>query len=97
MPGVVVSRVNMSPKFMKELLDAMRRRVVEVATVKGIQDLPRSTAARAVAIRSTTDGCVESRTWRTSRRVGVGEARSHEALGRAPRAEPGQRVSGARL
>jgi hypothetical protein len=40
MPGVVVSRVNMSSKFAKELLDALTDSWSKYATVKGIQDLP---------------------------------------------------------
>lgn len=39
-PGVVVTRVNMSAKFAKELLDAMQDSWSKYATVKGIQDLP---------------------------------------------------------
>ena len=39
-PGVVVSRVNMSTKFAKELLDAMQDSWSKYATVRGIQDLP---------------------------------------------------------
>lgn len=39
-PGVVVSRVNMSTKFAKELLDAMQDSWSKYATVKGIQSLP---------------------------------------------------------
>ena len=39
-PGVVVSRVNMSNRFMKELLDAMQDSWSKYATVRGIQDLP---------------------------------------------------------
>ena len=39
-PGVVVSRVNMSPKFAKELLDALYDSWSQYSTVKGIQDLP---------------------------------------------------------
>jgi anthranilate/para-aminobenzoate synthase component I len=39
-PGVVVSRVNMSAKFAKELLDAMQDSWSKYSTVKGIQDLP---------------------------------------------------------
>ncbi len=38
--GVVVSRVNMSQQFMKELLDAMQDSWSKYTTVKGIQDLP---------------------------------------------------------
>jgi hypothetical protein len=40
MPGVVVSRVNMSQRFMRELLDAMQDAWSKYSTVKGIQDLP---------------------------------------------------------
>ena len=39
-PGVVVSRVNMSQQFMKELLAAMQDAYSKYQTVKGIQDLP---------------------------------------------------------
>src|SRR5204863_1065222 len=39
-PGVVVSRVNMSQQFMKELLAAMQDSYLKYTTVKGIQDLP---------------------------------------------------------
>ncbi len=39
-PGVVVTRVNMSPKFMRELMDAMQDTWSKWSTVKGIQDLP---------------------------------------------------------
>jgi hypothetical protein len=39
-PGIVVSRVNMSAKFAKELLDAMTDSWSKYATVRGIQNLP---------------------------------------------------------
>ena len=39
-PGVVVSRVNMSPKFAAELLTALQDSLSKYSTVKGIQDLP---------------------------------------------------------
>ncbi len=39
-PGVVVSRVNLSTQFMKELLDAMQDSWSKYTTVKGIQSLP---------------------------------------------------------
>lgn len=39
-PGVVVSRINMSPRFMRELLDAMQDSWSKFQTVKGIRDLP---------------------------------------------------------
>ena len=39
-PGVVVSRVNMSTRFMRELLAAMQDAYSKYTTVKGIQDLP---------------------------------------------------------
>ena len=40
LPGVVTARVNMSPKFAKELLDALQDSLSKYQTVKGIQDLP---------------------------------------------------------
>ena len=39
-PGIVVSRVNMSPKFAKELLDALNDSWSKFSTVRGIQNLP---------------------------------------------------------
>ena len=40
MPGVVVSRVNMSPRFMRELLDAMDDSWSKWHTTEGIRNLP---------------------------------------------------------
>ena len=39
-PGVVVTRVNMSQQFMRELIAAMQDAYSKYTTVKGIQDLP---------------------------------------------------------
>ena len=39
-PGVVVSRVNMSPRFMRELLDAMEDSWSKYQTTEGIRNLP---------------------------------------------------------
>ena len=39
-PGVVVSRINMSQQFMQELLAAMQDAWSKYTTVKGIQSLP---------------------------------------------------------
>jgi hypothetical protein len=39
-PGVVVSRVNMSQRFTGELIAALQDAWSKYATVKGIQDLP---------------------------------------------------------
>jgi hypothetical protein len=39
-PGVVVARVNLSPRFMKELLDAMGDNYSKWQTKEGIRDLP---------------------------------------------------------
>jgi hypothetical protein len=41
-PGVVVARVNMAPKFMKELLDAMQDSWSKWSTREGIRNLPES-------------------------------------------------------
>ncbi len=38
--GVVVSRVNMSPRFMKELLDAIQDNYSKWSTAQSIRDLP---------------------------------------------------------
>jgi hypothetical protein len=39
-PGVVVSRINLSPRFMKELLDAMQDSWSKWQTSEGIRNLP---------------------------------------------------------
>ena len=39
-PGVVVSRVNLSPRFMRELLDAMEDNYSKWRTREGIKNLP---------------------------------------------------------
>ena len=39
-PGVVVSRVNLSPRFMRELLDAMNDSWSKWQTREGIRNLP---------------------------------------------------------
>jgi len=39
-PGVVVSRVNLSPRFMKELLEAMGDNYSKWQTREGIKNLP---------------------------------------------------------
>ena len=41
-PGVVVSRVNLSPRFMRELLDAMGDSWSKWETREGIRNLPES-------------------------------------------------------
>ena len=39
-PGVVVSRINLSPRFMRELIDAMEDNFSKWQTREGIRDLP---------------------------------------------------------
>jgi len=39
-PGAVVSRINLSPKFMRELLDAMQDNYSKWQTREGIKNLP---------------------------------------------------------
>ena len=39
-PGVVVSRINLSPKFMRELVDAMQDNYSKWSTREGIKNLP---------------------------------------------------------
>ncbi len=39
-PGVVVSRVNLSPKFMRELIDALEDSYSKYRTREGIKNLP---------------------------------------------------------
>ena len=40
LPGVVVARVNMSPRFMRELIDAMTDSWSKWSTREGIRNLP---------------------------------------------------------
>jgi Protein of unknown function (DUF3467) len=40
LPGVVVARVNMSPRFMRELIDAMNDSWSKWSTREGIRNLP---------------------------------------------------------
>jgi hypothetical protein len=39
-PGVVVARINLSPKFMRELIDAMQDNYSKWQTREGIKNLP---------------------------------------------------------
>jgi hypothetical protein len=39
-PGVVVSRISVSPRFMRELIDAMEDNWSKWSTKEGIRDLP---------------------------------------------------------
>jgi hypothetical protein len=39
-PGVVVARINMSPRFMRELIDAMEDNYSKWRTREGIKNLP---------------------------------------------------------
>ena len=39
-PGVVVSRINLSPRFMRELIDAMEDNFSKWHTREGIKNLP---------------------------------------------------------
>jgi hypothetical protein len=39
-PGVVTTRVNLSPKFMRELIDAMQDNFSKWQTREGIKNLP---------------------------------------------------------
>ncbi len=39
-PGVVVSRINLSPRFMRELIDAMEDNFSKWQTKEGIKNLP---------------------------------------------------------
>jgi Protein of unknown function (DUF3467) len=45
-PGVVVSRVNMSPRFMEELLGAMQDSWSKWRTTEGIRNLPEIPGSR---------------------------------------------------
>jgi hypothetical protein len=44
-PGVVVTRVNMAPRFMRELLDAMNDSWSKFQTQQGIKNLPETSSS----------------------------------------------------
>ncbi len=46
-PGVVVSRINLSPRFMRELIDAMEDNYSKWRTREGIKNLPEYGGAEA--------------------------------------------------
>ena len=46
-PGVVVSRVNLSPRFMRELIDAMEDNYSKWSAREGIKNLPEYGGAEA--------------------------------------------------
>ena len=52
-PGVVVSRVNMSTRFMRELLDAMNDSWSKWSSREGIRNLPETTAGDSAEGDST--------------------------------------------
>ena len=45
-PGVVVSRMNLSPRFMRELIDAMEDNYARWSTREGIKSLPEAAPRR---------------------------------------------------
>ena len=85
-PGVVVSRVNMSTRFMKELLDAMQDSWSKWSAREGIRNLPEAPAPLPTSPRpSHSDPLHEGRVVvedqvRRSRRARVAEARRREPL-----------------
>ena len=50
-PGVVVSRVNLSPRFMRELIDAMEDNYSKWRTREGIKNLPEYGGVEEPSIR----------------------------------------------
>lgn len=53
MNGVVVARVNMAPKFMKELLDAMQDNFSKWQAAENIKNLPEATERRPPRVDDT--------------------------------------------
>ena len=54
-PGVVVSRVNMSPRFMEELLGAMQDSWSKWRTTEGIRNLPETPGSRSESLEDDED------------------------------------------
>jgi hypothetical protein len=52
-PGVVVTRVNLSPRFMRELIDAMEDNYSKWSTREGIRDLPEFGPGTQIGSRET--------------------------------------------
>ena len=67
-PGVVVSRINLSAKFMRELIDAMQDNYSKWQTREGIKNLPEFEAGESErrlkgrALRPAVFGVAEGRT-----------------------------------
>ena len=55
-PGVVVARVNLSPKFMRELIDAMQDNYAKWQTRENIKSLPEFGGNRPVGDEPLDDG-----------------------------------------
>jgi hypothetical protein len=54
-PGVVVSRLNLSPKFMRELIDAMQDNYAKWQTRENIKSLPEFGGERPLASDDVAD------------------------------------------
>ena len=68
-PGVVVSRINMSHPFAKELLDALHRLVVEVLDREGDPEPPRSASAPRLLARRRSNSDASRRHLRRPREL----------------------------
>jgi hypothetical protein len=55
-PGVVVSRINLSPRFMRELIDAMQDNYSKWQTREGIKNLPEYGGAAGAGGTGATGG-----------------------------------------
>ena len=82
-PGVVVSRINLSPRFMRELIDAMEDNFSKWQTREGIRDLPEF-AGRGLALAPALVGHADTR----SARSWSGGCRTAGAAARAGRGRP---------
>jgi hypothetical protein len=54
-PGVVVTRVNLSARFMRELIDAMEDNYSKWSTREGIRDLPEFGPGSADSVEGTVE------------------------------------------
>ena len=64
-PGVVVSRVNLSPRFMRELIDAMEDNYSKWRTREGIKNLPEYGGRESEVRAAVYLGRARGRTWNT--------------------------------
>ena len=92
-PGVVVSRINLSPKFMRELIDAMQDNYSKWQTREGIKNLPEfGGGAPETTRRAQADERLRRRSARPAVGHGGADPLDRRRVGREQPREPARRV-----